>query len=91
MVGDPGMTSSWSPLTPSLLAAGFGSTIDGEKLEKARMMLRGMACSKAIRQDEDGDTWVDSVAILVKKKQKCSINRKNCTVYVNVGWLIAVI
>lgn len=56
MVGDPGVTSSWSLLAPSLSAQGFGSTIDGEKLEKARMMLSGMACSKATRQDEDGDT-----------------------------------
>lgn len=56
MVGDPGMTSSWSLLAPCLSAEGFGSTIDGEKLEKARMMLSGMAYSKATRQDEDGDT-----------------------------------
>lgn len=56
MVGDPGMTSSWSLLAPGLSAQGFHSTIDGEKLEKARMMLSGMAYSKATRQDEDGDT-----------------------------------
>lgn len=56
MVGDPGMTSPWSLLAPGLSAQGFHSTIDGEKLEKARMMLSGMAYSKATRQDEDGDT-----------------------------------
>lgn len=57
MVGDPGMTSPWPLLAaPGLSAQGFGSTIDGEKLEKARMMLSGMAYSKATRQDEDGDT-----------------------------------
>lgn len=55
-VADPGMASSWSLVAPSLSAQGFGSTMDGEKLERARMMLSRMAYSKAIRQDEDGDT-----------------------------------
>lgn len=55
-VADPGMASSWSLVAPGLSAQGFGSTMDGEKLERARLMLSRMAYSKAIRQDEDGDT-----------------------------------
>lgn len=55
-VADPSMTSSWSLVAPTHTPQGFGSPIDAAKLEKARMLLSGMAYSRATRQDEDGDT-----------------------------------
>lgn len=34
----------------------FGSSMDANKLEEARMLLSGMDYSRATGQDEDGDT-----------------------------------
>ncbi|XP_034730514.1 NF-kappa-B inhibitor delta isoform X1 [Etheostoma cragini] len=56
-VTDPSMVSSWSLLGPSQTTQlSFGSSMDATKLEEARMLLSGMDYSRAIGQDEDGDT-----------------------------------
>ncbi|XP_044215469.1 NF-kappa-B inhibitor delta isoform X1 [Thunnus albacares] len=56
-VADQSMATSWSLLGPSQTTQlSFGSSLDANKLEEARMMLRGMDYSRATGQDEDGDT-----------------------------------
>ncbi|KAM7382750.1 hypothetical protein PAMP_002467 [Pampus punctatissimus] len=54
---DQSMASSWSLLGPSQTTQlSFGSPLDTNKLEEARMVVRGMDYSRATGQDEDGDT-----------------------------------
>nr|XP_054596326.1 NF-kappa-B inhibitor delta isoform X1 [Nothobranchius furzeri] len=56
-VTDPSMVSPWSLLSPSQSTQlSFGPNMDAGKLEEARMLLKGMDYSRAICQDEDGDT-----------------------------------
>ena len=55
-VGDP-MGSSWSLLAPSQTTQlSFGPSMDTAKLEEARMLLNRMDYTRAMCQDEDGDT-----------------------------------
>ncbi|KAM9852131.1 NF-kappa-B inhibitor delta [Aulostomus maculatus] len=57
MTMDQTMASSWSLLDSSLATQlSCGSVLDANKLEEARMMLRGMDYSRTMGQDEDGDT-----------------------------------
>ncbi|XP_037130369.1 NF-kappa-B inhibitor delta [Syngnathus acus] len=52
-----GAASTWTLLGPSQPPQPtFGSWLDTDTLEKARMMMREMDYSKIIGQDEDGDT-----------------------------------
>lgn len=54
---DQSMASSWSLMGPSQTTQlSFGSPLDTNKLEEARMMLSGMDYSRTTGQDEDGDT-----------------------------------
>ncbi|XP_060906702.1 NF-kappa-B inhibitor delta [Labrus mixtus] len=56
-VTDPNLDSSWSLLVPSQNAQlSFRPPMDASKLQQARLLLNGMDYSRAIRQDEDGDT-----------------------------------
>ncbi|XP_061572589.1 NF-kappa-B inhibitor delta [Cololabis saira] len=49
--------ASWSLLGPcQTTQLSFGPSMDASKLEEARMLLSGMDYSRAICQDEDGDT-----------------------------------
>lgn len=50
------MTSPWTPLVPSQTQLNFGSSMDATKLDEARMLVSGMDYSRAVGQDEDGDT-----------------------------------
>ncbi|XP_047453595.1 NF-kappa-B inhibitor delta [Mugil cephalus] len=55
-VGDPAM-APWSLLAPSQSAQlSFGPAMDATKLEEARMLLNRMDYTRAMCQDEDGDT-----------------------------------
>ncbi|XP_056237112.1 NF-kappa-B inhibitor delta isoform X3 [Seriola aureovittata] len=56
-VADPSMASPWPLLGPSQATQlSFGSSMDANKLEEARMLLSGMDYTRATGQDEDGDT-----------------------------------
>ncbi|XP_026225623.1 NF-kappa-B inhibitor delta isoform X1 [Anabas testudineus] len=55
-ITDPNMTSPWTPLVPSQTQLNFGSSMDATKLDEARMLVSGMDYSRAVGQDEDGDT-----------------------------------
>ncbi|XP_020493112.1 NF-kappa-B inhibitor delta [Labrus bergylta] len=56
-VTDPNLDPSWSVLVPSQNAQlSFRPPMDASKLQQARLLLNGMDYSRAIRQDEDGDT-----------------------------------
>ncbi|XP_034553378.1 NF-kappa-B inhibitor delta [Notolabrus celidotus] len=57
LVSDTGMSSPWSFQDHSQTTQlSFGPSIDANKLEEARRLVRGMDDSRATRQDEDGDT-----------------------------------
>ncbi|XP_030012914.1 NF-kappa-B inhibitor delta isoform X2 [Sphaeramia orbicularis] len=55
-VPDPSLGSSWPLLDSQTTQMTFGTPLDAAKLKEARMLLSGMDYSRAIGQDEDGDT-----------------------------------
>lgn len=60
MVTDPSLSSSW-PVRAEMESSqsthlSFGSPVDRNKLDEARMLISGMDYGRTTEQDEDGDT-----------------------------------